>query len=175
VETSQLRTMNHGDFWLNNMMFSSEDPEENDLKVTLLDFQQLIIAHPARDLWYFLYSSTDKQFRDKHLTDVLREYYDTFSKYLALEDLQMTFQEFRQEMNSVRLSLGLGFGIGILFIALWPEPIGDILGFSGFKRFKALQKSFYCTPASPEEKPILRELRRRTLEVVMELEEENII
>lgn len=48
VETSQLRTMNHGDFWLNNMMFSSEDPEENDLKVTLLDFQQLIIAHPAR-------------------------------------------------------------------------------------------------------------------------------
>ena len=58
------------------------------------------------------------------MTDVLREYYNTFYKYLALEDLQMTFQEFRQEMNSVRLSLGLGFGIGILFIALWPEPIG---------------------------------------------------
>ena len=48
LETSKLRTMIHGDFWLNNLMFSSEDPEEVDLRVTLLDFQQLIIAHPAR-------------------------------------------------------------------------------------------------------------------------------
>ena len=48
LETSQLKTMVHGDFWVNNMMFSSEDPEEEDLDVTLLDFQQLVIAHPSR-------------------------------------------------------------------------------------------------------------------------------
>ena len=47
-ETSQLKTMVHGDFWVNNMMFSSEDPEDKDLEVTLLDFQQLMIAHPSR-------------------------------------------------------------------------------------------------------------------------------
>ena len=48
METSQLKTMIHGDFWVNNMMFSSDDPEDEDLTVTLLDFQQLMIAHPSR-------------------------------------------------------------------------------------------------------------------------------
>ena len=48
METSQLRTVVHGDFWLNNIMFSSEDPEDTELSATILDFQQLIIAHPAR-------------------------------------------------------------------------------------------------------------------------------
>ena len=48
LETSELKTMVHGDFWVNNMMFSSEDPQDEDLTVTLLDFQQLMIAHPSR-------------------------------------------------------------------------------------------------------------------------------
>ena len=48
LETSELRTMVHGDFWVNNMMFSSEDPQAEDLTVTLLDFQQMTITHPSR-------------------------------------------------------------------------------------------------------------------------------
>ena len=78
----------------------------------------------SRDLWYFLYSSTDKQFRDLHLKEVLLEYYNSFSKYLALEEVHITFEEFLREMDSVRVAFGLGFGIGILFIALTPEPLG---------------------------------------------------
>jgi len=172
LETSQLRTMIHGDFWLNNMMFSCED---NELSVTLLDFQQLMIAHPARDLWYFLYSSTDKQFRDHHLKDVLREYYNTFSKYLELEGVSLTFQEFCQEMNSVRVALGLGFSIGILFIALSPEPLGDILSMTGFKRFQETQKRFMARPPSDEDHPNVKELRRRMVEVVRDLDQENLL
>ena len=71
-----------------------------------------------------MYSSTDREFREQHMTDALTEYYDTFSKYLSLEDVHLTFQDFRQEMDSVRLALGLGFSIGILFPALSPEPLG---------------------------------------------------
>ena len=48
LETSKLRTMVHGDFWVNNMMFSSDDPQAEDLTVTLLDFQQMTITHPSR-------------------------------------------------------------------------------------------------------------------------------
>ena len=77
-----------------------------------------------RDLWYFLYSSTDREFREEHLTDVLMEYYESFSKYLHLEGIQLSFQDFRREMDSVRLAMGLGFGIAILFPALSPEPLG---------------------------------------------------
>ena len=48
AETSRLRTMVHGDYWINNLMFSSDHPEDPDLTVTLLDFQMLTIAHPSR-------------------------------------------------------------------------------------------------------------------------------
>ena len=48
LESSVLRTMVHGDFWVNNLMFSSDQPDDPDLTVTLLDFQMLTIAHPAR-------------------------------------------------------------------------------------------------------------------------------
>ena len=48
LESSMLRTMVHGDFWVNNLMFSSDRPDDPDLTVTLLDFQMLTIAHPGR-------------------------------------------------------------------------------------------------------------------------------
>ena len=78
----------------------------------------------SRDLWYFLYSSTDQQFRDQHLTEVLRDYYESFSKYLAMEEFQVSFEEFRQEMNSTRLGVGLGTGMFILFVLLSPDSLG---------------------------------------------------
>ena len=78
----------------------------------------------CRDLWYFLYSSTDKDFRDQHLTEVLGVYYESFSKYLAMEEVQISFDDFRQEMNSTRLGVGLGTGIFILFIMLCPDTLG---------------------------------------------------
>ena len=52
------------------------------------------------------------------------EYYESFSKYLNLEGVQLSFQDFRLEMDSVRLAMDLGFGIAILFPALSPEPLG---------------------------------------------------
>ena len=77
-----------------------------------------------RDLWYFLYSSTDKEFRERHLREVLRDYYDSFSTYLALEEVQVSFEEFRQEMNSTRIAAGLGTAMVFpLFISLCPDTI----------------------------------------------------
>ena len=79
-----------------------------------------------RDLWYFLYSSTDKEFRDQHLTDVIRDYYDSFSKYFAMEEVHVSFEDFLQEMNSTRLGIGLGTGMFILFLLLCPDTLGGI-------------------------------------------------
>ena len=80
-----------------------------------------------RDLWYFLYSSTDKEFRERHLREVLRDYYDSFSTYLDMEEVHVSFEEFRQEMNSTRIGVGLGTGMFILFVLLCPETLGGQL------------------------------------------------
>ena len=58
------------------------------------------------------------------MTEVLRAYYESFSKYLAMEQLQISFEEFRQEMNSMRLGVGLGTGMFILFVLLSPDTLG---------------------------------------------------
>ena len=77
-----------------------------------------------RDLWYFLYSSTDKEFRDQHLNDVLRDYYDNFSRYLVMEEVHVSLEDFCQEMNSTRLGIGLGTGMFILFVLMCPDTLG---------------------------------------------------
>ena len=84
----------------------------------------MLVIMLFRDLWYFLYSSTDREFRDQHLNDVLRDYYDNFSKYLVMEEVHVSFEEFRQEMNSTRLGIGLGTGMFILFVLMCPDTLG---------------------------------------------------
>ena len=84
----------------------------------------MLVIMLFRDLWYFLYSSTDKEFRDQHLNDVLRDYYDNFSKYLVMEEVHVSFEDFCQEMNSTRLGIGLGTGMFILFVLMCPDTLG---------------------------------------------------
>jgi thiamine kinase-like enzyme len=54
-EASNIVTVCHGDAWSNNMMF-----EESEDSATLIDFQMISLAHPARDLWYLLSVNTDR-------------------------------------------------------------------------------------------------------------------
>ena len=52
----------HGDFWSNNIMFKyDEDGKVNG--TILVDFQLINYGHPAYDVLYLLYLSTDSQFR----------------------------------------------------------------------------------------------------------------
>lgn len=64
-----------------NMMFL-EDSNGNPTKVKMFDFA---ISRPRNvsvvDLLYFLYVCTDRQFREAHEEEVLRAYFDIFSKY----------------------------------------------------------------------------------------------
>merc|ERR1712154_569756 len=71
----------HGDFWSNNIMFKYDQ----DGKVTdtiLVDFQLINYGHPAYDVLYMLYISTDLEFRNAHMTECLDTYWNTLSTYL---------------------------------------------------------------------------------------------
>ena len=48
------------------MLFS-----EDESKVTLIDYQQMALVHPARDFWHFLSATTDAEFRRAHLTSLV--------------------------------------------------------------------------------------------------------
>lgn len=48
------------------MLFSKDES-----KVTLIDYQQMALLHPARDIWHFLSATTDAEFRRAHLTSLV--------------------------------------------------------------------------------------------------------
>merc|ERR1719414_1842501 len=79
--TSPIDTCCHGDFWSNNIMFKYN--EEGKVSETILvDFQLINYGHPAYDVLYMLYISTDLEFRNAHMTECLDTYWDTLSTYL---------------------------------------------------------------------------------------------
>ncbi|XP_059611163.1 uncharacterized protein LOC132258075 [Phlebotomus argentipes] len=67
--------INHGDCWINNLMF-------NDSKICLLDWQTSRYGSPMLDLIYFFFTCTDKAFRDQHFRDCLDVYYDSLERLL---------------------------------------------------------------------------------------------
>jgi hypothetical protein len=50
----------------NNMMFSEDESE-----MKLVDFQLTGLWHPAKDLWHFLSTATDANFRRDHLGNLV--------------------------------------------------------------------------------------------------------
>lgn len=67
--------LNHGDIWLNNMMFKL-DADKNPLDVSLIDYQIPFWASPAADLLYFLLTSVEDAVKVDHFDDFI-EFYHT--------------------------------------------------------------------------------------------------
>lgn len=76
------RVLNHGDDWLNNMMFKI-DSENKTTAVKLLDYQIAFWGSPIGDLFYFLMSSV----KDEHKADSFDELVEFYHTELV-ESLQ---------------------------------------------------------------------------------------
>ncbi|XP_046389667.1 uncharacterized protein LOC124158558 [Ischnura elegans] len=73
--------LNHGDFWVNNMLFRypSGEGAREPADVRLLDFQIARVCSPAADLSYLLATSITKVVREAHWEALLQNaYHDTF-------------------------------------------------------------------------------------------------
>lgn len=56
-----------------------QENTQNPSNIILLDWQMSRYGPPIIDIFYFLLSTTDKSFRDKHFTDLLNEYHSMLS------------------------------------------------------------------------------------------------
>jgi hypothetical protein len=73
--------MNHGDPWLNNMMFKA-DADNKSIDCKLIDFQLTFWASPAADLLYFLISSVENDIKVDHFDDFIEFYHTELSSGL---------------------------------------------------------------------------------------------
>ncbi|XP_063979212.1 uncharacterized protein LOC135163581 [Diachasmimorpha longicaudata] len=71
---SDFNVINHGDFWVNNMLFAY-DTNGKVMKHIFVDFQLCVYGSPAIDLNYFLNTSPSEKVLVNHQDDLIDEYY----------------------------------------------------------------------------------------------------
>ena len=133
----------------------------------MIDFQIMQPAHPARDIWYFFQSCTDSAWRKQHLDPCLKAYFDIFSLYLEQNDIQMSYEEFRAELEE-RRHVCLFIGPAMLPVALNPERRDVFASWSEMRNFFKWQKEMLAAPDKEDDHPMILEIRRRLIDLVEE-------
>ncbi|XP_045777988.1 uncharacterized protein LOC123875927 [Maniola jurtina] len=75
----------HGDYRPSNLMHKVN--EDGTVDIISIDYQTLQQANPILDLMYFIFSGSDKKFRDKHFKQTLELYYTELCAALRRLDL----------------------------------------------------------------------------------------
>jgi len=169
--STPIDTCCHGDFWSNNIMFKS-DSEGKVVDTVIVDFQLINYGHPAYDVLYMFYISTDLEFRDLHMAACLDTYWDTLSLYLDQfkpKDLvydKAAFLAHIQEYKTVAF---------VLATTLLPNVLSgsqlDPDGFLALREMQRKQAAELEDPANPNSK----EIKRRVVGLCEELTRDNII
>lgn len=82
-DPKEFNVLNHGDCWSNNIMFQY-DAEGKIVDTVLIDYQMVNYGSPAKDLLYFLLSSTAHDLKVKEFNYLIKFYHENLVKNLAL-------------------------------------------------------------------------------------------
>nr|CAI5841538.1 unnamed protein product [Callosobruchus analis] len=89
--------LTHGDIWSSNILMKADGYERN-FKCKFVDFQYSRYTPPSQDVLAFLFLTTSRSFRAKHLYEVLGVYYSYLEKYLKVSGVDpnkvLPFSEF---------------------------------------------------------------------------------
>ncbi|XP_076679145.1 uncharacterized protein LOC143374695 [Andrena cerasifolii] len=131
----QFNVINHGDCWVNNMLFRYEDGKP--VQHIFVDFQLCVYASPAIDLLYFLSTSPAAQVYENSMDELLKEYHRTLSstmKQLSCKTAPPSVQEIKQYMKE-REICAMIFSITVLPIILLDKSeakdIDELLSIDG--------------------------------------------
>ncbi|KAM7343125.1 uncharacterized protein ACRADG_010267 [Cochliomyia hominivorax] len=83
TDPTEFNVLNHGDFWLNNVMFQ-HSPEGQLLDIYFIDFQLCKYGSPTLDLYMFLLSGTQLEVKIKYFDHFIKIYHDHLVQHLKL-------------------------------------------------------------------------------------------
>ncbi|EDV93519.1 GH19357 [Drosophila grimshawi] len=84
VDPKEFNVLNHGDFWLPNLMFLYDPTSGKLLDSYLVDYQMCKYGSVAIDLLYFLISSPKLELKVNKFDYFVKQYYDQLIKHLKL-------------------------------------------------------------------------------------------
>lgn len=169
LDDSKLTSIIHGDFWNNNIFFSMDKST-----VSFIDFQYLVVGHPGRDFWNYIYTCTDLQWRKAHLEDCLRAYFEVYDVYLKQAGIDMDFEEFKADMHKYR-GFGLAMAPFLLPLVMNPGKPDVMQSWKSSQRMlKIMYEQFSCPPKE-DELPIFKEINQRLIDMYGEAFELGIL
>ncbi|CAH2090727.1 unnamed protein product [Euphydryas editha] len=86
-QTTVRCTLIHGDYKKNNLLVRTQDGEV--VEIVPIDYQLIHYGCPLFDFFLFIFSSTDRKFRKKHLNDLKEFYFETLSRFLMYFDMDV--------------------------------------------------------------------------------------
>ncbi|XP_025262467.1 uncharacterized protein LOC105247775 [Camponotus floridanus] len=108
LSENEFNVINHGDCWVNNMMFKYND-DGKPIDHVFVDFQLCFYGSPAIDLLYFLNTSPSQDIFKDNRDTLYNEYLDTLSttmKQLDCKTQPLTKEELKASMKQ-RASFGM--------------------------------------------------------------------
>ena len=127
------------------------------------------MGHLAIDIWSIVYSATDAEYRKDHLEEDLSAYYAVLSGYM---DFKADYTEFRQELEERRAFGMVQYGISC-FATLSPTKLPSPM--TEMSKFGKACKKILTAEDNEDDHPDLREIRRRMMSNLKEMEELNLI
>ncbi|XP_059488162.1 uncharacterized protein LOC132203987 [Neocloeon triangulifer] len=116
----------HGDCWLNNFMFKIDPETEKVIDMRFIDLQIVRFGSPAKDLLYFLYSSSSLEFREKYEREILKTYVEAFNAEANETPDLLQFEDLVQDYEKSRI-FGIFIAMGlrpVQFLTLFAPPSG---------------------------------------------------
>ncbi|XP_023937667.2 uncharacterized protein LOC112045632 [Bicyclus anynana] len=86
-QTSVRCCLSHVDYHFANILVKENDGEP--VEVITIDYQLLDYGCPLRDLLFFIYSATSKDFRGEHMVHLKDLYFETITRYLKYFDMDI--------------------------------------------------------------------------------------
>ena len=126
------------------------------------------MGHLAIDIWSIVYSATDAEYRKDHLEEDLRAYYALFSGYM---DTKVDYTEFRQELEERRAFCMVQYSISC-FATLSPKKLPSPV--TEMSKFGKACKEMLTAEETEEDHPDLKEIRRRIMSNLKEMQEKLI-
>jgi len=168
---SPIDTCCHGDFWSNNIMFKY-DEDGKPAETILVDFQLINYGHPAYDVLYMLYISTDLEFRDAHMADCLSTYWNTLLTYLDMFKPKGVVYDETAFHADIKTYKTIAF---VLATTLLPNVLsGSQIEAEGILALRDIQLKQAAELEDPENVNS-KEIKRRIVGLVQELTRDNII
>ena len=117
--STKFDTILHGSFWASNILFEyqAQIPQRG----LFVDFGQIGLGNPARDILSLLYTNTTAAFREKYLEILLDNYFTTFQQYfqgfffMKSSSSSSSSKEFRENVEQNR-KFGLAWGLYMICV-----------------------------------------------------------